>query len=269
MRNRDHSEDSRNLVNSLSKGLRVLEAFTAERPEMTLSEVARAAAIDAGTAFRMLNTLVMLGYVSRSKDKQFRLTLKVIDLGLHAIGRSDLRELARPVLRSLVGEISEAASVGVLDGADILYVERVRAGLTRLGVDIRIGTNIPAVSGVIGHAILAFLPDAERERVLAMKPRRGELAVAQFSKLELKRVLAAVRRQGYAMQDSAFGNGLRILAAPVLDIDGYPVAAVSVAAPAVRMPPDEFRALALEPVRGAARDIAKAVQASGTISAAV
>ncbi len=268
MRKRGQPENGKNLVNSLSKGLRVLEAFTAERPEMTLSEAARAAGIDAGTAFRMLNTLVMLGYVSRGDDKRFRLTLKVVDLGFHAIGRSDLRELARPLLRSLVGEISEAASVGVLDGADILYIERVRAGLIRLGVDIRIGTNIPAVSGVIGHAILAFLPDAERERVLAMKPRRGELAERQFSKPELKRVLAAVRRQSYAMQDSAFGNGLRILAAPVLDIDGYPLAAVSVAAPAARMSADKFRELALQPVRAAAKDIARAVQASGTVSAA-
>ena len=61
------------------------------------------------------------------EGRRFRLTLKVIDLGLHAIGRSDLRELARPILRSLVDEVSEAASLGVLDGADILYVERVRA----------------------------------------------------------------------------------------------------------------------------------------------
>ena len=106
-------EDSRNVVNSLSKGLRVLEAFTFERPEMTLSEVARYAAIDPGTAFRMLNTLVMLGYVARVPEgRRFRLTLKVIDLGLHAIGRSDLRELARPILRSLVDEVSEAASLG-------------------------------------------------------------------------------------------------------------------------------------------------------------
>ena len=109
------ADDQRNLVNSLSKGLRVLEAFSAERTEMTLSEVGRAAGIDPGTAFRMLNTLVMLGYVARVPDsKRFRLTLKVVDLGLHAIGRSDLRELARPILRSLVGEISEAASLGVL-----------------------------------------------------------------------------------------------------------------------------------------------------------
>jgi IclR family transcriptional regulator, pca regulon regulatory protein len=262
--------DSRNLVNSLSKGLRVLESFTAERTEMTLSEVAKAAGIDPGTAFRMLNTLVSLGYIARAPEgKRFRLTLKVIDLGLHAIGRSDLRELSRPILRSLVGEVSEAASVGVLDGSDILYVERVRAGLTRLGVDIRIGTNIPAVSGVIGHAILAWLPDIERDRVLAIPPRRGELAVVNFTRNEMKRTLDTVRRQGYALQDSAFGNGLRILAAPVLDIDGYPLAAVSVAAPAVRLTTEEFRARALEPVCSAAADIARAVQASGTISATV
>jgi IclR family pca regulon transcriptional regulator len=78
-----------------------------------------------------------------------------------------------------------------------------------------------------------------------------------------------VRRQGYALHDSLFGNGLRILAVPVLDTDGYPVASVSVAAPAVWLSIDEFRALALAPVRSAAADIARAVQASGTISTAV
>jgi IclR family transcriptional regulator, pca regulon regulatory protein len=263
-------EDSRNVVNSLSKGLRVLEAFTFERSEMTLSEVARHAGIDPGTAFRMLNTLVMLGYVARVPEgRRFRLTLKVIDLGLHAIGRADLRELARPILRSLVDEVSEAASLGVLDGADILYVERVRAGLTRLGVDIRIGTLIPAASGIIGHAILAFLPAAERERILETPPRRSAATLQSLSKAELARTLELTRQRGYALQDSLFGNGLRVLAVPVLDGDGYPVAAISLAAPVVRMSMDEFRARSLEPVRAAARQVALAVQASGTISTAI
>lgn len=262
-------DGSKNLVNSLSKGLRVLEAFTAERPEMTLSEVARAASLDPGTAFRMLNTLNLLGYVARVPgSKRFRLTLKVIDLGLHAIGRSDLRELARPILRSLVGETTEAASIGVIDGGDIIYIERVRAGLTRLSVDIRIGTNIPAVIGVIGHAILAFLPEAERERVLAIEPRRSILEAGPFSKDEFRQMLDGVRQRGYAMHDSPFHNGLRILAAPVLDTDGFPLAAISVVAPAMHTPSDQFLALALEPVRKAAAAIARAIQASGTISAA-
>ena len=266
----DADDDQRNLVNSLAKGLRVLEAFTAERPELTLSEVAVLAKLDPGTAFRMLNTLVMAGYISRIPDsKRFRLTLKVTDLGLHAIGRADLREIARPILRSLVGEVNEAASLGVLDGADILYIERVRAGLTRIGVDIRIGTTIPAFWSTIGEAMLAFLPPRELDRILAIAPRPGIFPHKPMNKDEIMRSLQSVRATGYALRDSYFGSGLRVLAVPVLDTDNYPVAALSVAVPQIQLSVDEFRQRALDAVRRAAKDIARVVQASGTISAAV
>jgi IclR family pca regulon transcriptional regulator len=264
----ESDQGGRSVVNSLGKGLRVLESFSAERSEMTLSEVAAQAQLDPGTAFRMLNTLVMLGYVSRIPDsRRFRLTLKVTDLGLHAIGRADLRETARPILRSIVDELNEAASLGVLDGGDVLYIDRVRAGLTRIGVDIRIGTTIPAFCSAIGQAILAYLPPAELARVLAAAPRPGGLPNKPMSKDELKRDLADVRANGFALRDSYFNSGLRILSVPVLDIDNYPVAAVSVAAPAIRVTTKEFRKRALDPVRQAAKDIARAIAASGTISA--
>lgn len=264
--NRD--DDARNVVNSLAKGLRVLEAFSADRPELTLTEVAGMAKLDPGTAFRMLNTLVMLGYVARiPESKRFRLTLKVTDLGFHAIARADLREVARPILRSLVGEVNEAASLGVLDGADILYVERVRAGLTRIGVDIRIGTTIPAFWSTIGEAMLAFLPPEELVRVLSIKPRPGNFPHKPMNKDEIMRNLRHVRDTGYSLRDSYFGSGLRVLAVPVLDFDDYPLAALSVAVPQIQMSVKEFKARALDAVQRAAKDLARAVQASGTISA--
>src|SRR5215831_17913783 len=148
--------EAKSSVQSLAKGFRVLEAFSGDAEEMTLSEIADVARLDAGTTFRMVNTLVNLGYLARvPASRRFRLTLKVLDLGFHAIARKDLRALARPVLQSLVSEVSEAASFGVIEGADVLYIERVRAGFTRLGVDIRIGTTIPAAISAIGYAILA------------------------------------------------------------------------------------------------------------------
>ena len=132
-------------------------------------------------------------------------------------------------------------------------MERVRAGLTRLGVDIRIGTNIPAVSGVIGHAILAYLPPAERDRVLATAAPRGQLAALQpMTKAQIMQSIATVRRHRLRPAGFLFGNGLRILAAPVLDCDGHPVAAVSVAAPAIRLTLEEFSDRALAPVCAAA-----------------
>ena len=264
------AEDGRSVVNSLAKGLRILEVFTPEKAEMTLSEVASAAELDPGTAFRMLNTLVMLGYVSRiAETKRFCLTLKVVDLGLNAIARADLREIARPILRSLVGEVNEAASLGVLDGADILYIERVRAGLTRIGVDIRIGTTIPAFWSTIGEAMLAYLPQVELERVLSIKPRPGAFPHRPMNRSEIQGRLADVRTHGYALRDSYFGSGLRVLAVPVLDSDKYPLASISVAVPQMQLSTEDFRTLALGAVRRAAADMAKAVQASGTIFAAV
>lgn len=262
------SDDQRSVVNSLAKGLSILEAFTADRTEMTLSEMAATTELDPGTTFRMLNTLVMLGYVDRvSGSKRFRLTMKAADLGLNAIGHADLRELARPILRSLVGKVNEAASLGVLDGGDILYIERVRAGVARLGVDIRIGTTIPAYCSAIGHAMLAFLPQRDCERVLKAVPRPGTMPAVTVGRQMIEASVGEIRKTGYVLRDSYLGNGLRVLAVPVFDIDGYPIAALSVAAPAFRLPMDAFLKSALAPVKSAAGEIAKAIEAGGAVIA--
>jgi IclR family pca regulon transcriptional regulator len=255
-------KDSKSSVQSLAKAFRLLEAIAASESELTLSELAAAAALDPGTTHRMLNTFVDLGYVAKVESKRFSLTLKVLDLGFRAIGRRDIRTLARPLLRSLVDEVSEAASLGVLDGGDILYVERMRAGITRLGVDIRVGTLIPAVSSVIGWAILAFLPAADRDRALKQPTRQRDFReIDEPSDLEKR--LTAIRKQGYALSASRISTDLTVLSAPVLDRDGFPVAAISVAAPSVRMKPEELRARALDPLLKTSKMIAKGLEASG------
>jgi IclR family pca regulon transcriptional regulator len=261
--------ESKNAVQSLAKGFGVLEAFSDGVDEMTLSEIADVAGLDSGTTFRMVNTLVNLGYLARvAGSRRFRLTLKVLDLGFHAIARKDLRGLVRPVLQSLVGEISEAASFGVLEGGDVLYIERVRAGFTRLGVDIRIGTTIPAALSAIGYAILAFLPRDAVEGVLSSPPRHANLAVLPPSRAKLLPILERARHRGYVLQDSLISGGLRILAAPVLNREGYAVGAISVAAPSIRVTEENLKERALAPVRAAANDTARALEASGGTSLA-
>lgn len=260
----DEASSAKNVVQSLAKGFRVLHAFTAQEPELRLSDVARRAELDNATAFRLLNTLVGLGYVAKVPDtRKFRLTLKTLDLGFNAIARMDLRELARPLLRSLVGEVSEAASVGVLDGADVVYVERVQAGLVRLGVDVRVGTRIPAYYTAIGHAILAFLPREEARRVLALRERVKLRPQTPTSLAEIERRLDKVRRLGHATSESDIVSGLRVAAVPVLDSDGRAIASLSVAAPTVRMSLDEFLRLTVEPLKSAAHELGRALSAAG------
>lgn len=253
---------TKNSVQSLAKAFRLLEAIAGSESDLTLSELAVVAGLDPGTTHRMLKTLIDLGYVARSEAKRFTLTLKVLDLGFRAIGHRDMRTLARPILRTLVGEVSEAASLGVLSGNNVLYIERMRAGIMRLGVDIQIGTTIPAAGSVIGWAILAFLPPQESRRLMGTAAD-GNLAALRLEPADLARKLELVREQGYASGISPISNGISVLAVPVLDEEGYPVAAISVTAPSVRMTPDELTTLALGSLRSAAREISRGLQARG------
>jgi len=255
----------KSVVNSLAKGFRILECFEAASPELTLTEIARRTALEVGTAFRLVNTLAMLGYLDRVPGtKRYRLTLKVLDLGFMAIGRAELRDVARPVLRSLVGEIAEAASIGVLDGPDVVYIERVHAGLARLGVDVRIGSRIPAYYTAIGHAILAHLPREELTRVLGLRPPVRLAPEIPTTIEEIEPRLAAVRRTGYALHEPTVVTNLLVLAAPILDPEGLPYGAVSVAAPPVRVETARFIERAAEPVLRAAAKLGQAMRIAGS-----
>lgn len=260
----DKNASDKNSVQSLAKGFRVLEAFSADRIEMGLAEVARAANIDNATAFRFLNTLVQLGYLEKlTEAKRFRLTLKCLDLGFNAIARTDLRELARPLLRELVNDTIEAASIAVPDGADLVYVERVQAGLVRLGVDVRVGSRVPAYSTAVGQAILAHLPRETQVQLLEASPRR-KLTATTLTRLDaLLTKLDQIKRAGFALSDQENVSGLRVLAAPVLDADGVPLAALSVAAPAFAMPLKAFDTASRKAVMAAAAKLSRAVQAAG------
>ena len=257
----------KNVVHSLAKGFRVLQAFTSEEPELVLADIARRATLDNGTTFRLLNTLVMLGYVAKVGDtRRFRLTLNCLDLGFNAIAHSDLRWLARPILRTLVGEVNEAASIGVLDGTEVVYVERVHAGLARLGVDVRIGNRVPVHSTAIGQALLAFQPRETQIEILKAAPRvkLTERTVTDLNAL-LKR-FEIVRRRGYAVSDQENVAGLCVLAAPVKDIDDLPIAAISVAAPTMRVSAAELEKTGATPLLSAAKLLSRAMQAAGSTS---
>lgn len=260
-------DESKSQIRSLAKGFKVLEAFSPYEPNLTLTEICAKTGLDTGTVHRIINTLLSLGYLDRVPGtRKYRLSLKVLDIGFTAIGHMDLRALTRPILRSLVGQVNEAASLGTLDGGDIVYVERVHAGLVRLGVDVRIGARLPAYHSTLGHSILAYLPEDEKMRVLEARERIKISPKTPTTLEEIEERLERVRRNGYALGDQEIVQGLRVLAVPVFDVDGHVFASASVAAPAVNMSIEEFMALALAPLQKVAADIGKAMQVSGITS---
>jgi IclR family pca regulon transcriptional regulator len=261
------AENAKNLVQSAAKVFAVLRAFDAALPELTISDVAGRAGLDRGTAFRLIHTLVSLGYLRPvPASKRFRLTLKCLELGFLALSSQDLRAHAAPLLRERVPAIADAGSLGTLDGPDVIYLERVEAGQGRHDVDRRPGRRIRAYGAALGHAQLAFLPEAQQISVLesAERVKLSERTLTDLDALLTR--LRQVRTQGYAVSDGENAYGLRTVAAPVLDANGAPIAGVSLTIDANRMTLNEFVARARPEVMYVAKELTDAVRhSSGTI----
>jgi IclR family pca regulon transcriptional regulator len=264
------SDNPKNHVNSLAKAFAVLKAFDTGLPELTITEVAAGASIDRGTAFRLIHTLVSLGYVHAVPgSKRFRLGLKCLELGYSVLASHPLHAHAEPLLRALVPEVADAASLGVLDGGDVVYLTRVHTGLGRRDMDRRPGSRTGAYAAALGHAMLAYLPEAEQRTALESTPR---VKLSEHTLIALPDLLArlhTVRAQGYAVSDGENAYGLRTVAAPILNADGVPVAGISLTVDASRHSINDFVAQALPHVLRLSTDLGQALHLSlGGIAAA-
>jgi IclR family pca regulon transcriptional regulator len=257
----------KNQVQSVAKVFAVLKAFGAGTPELTAAEVAARAGLDRGTAFRLIHTLLDLGYLRAvPESRRYRLTLKCLELGFAALSAGDLPAHATPLLREVVPGIADAASLGVLEGGEVTYLARVEAGLDRHGVVRRPGTRVGAYATALGQAILAWLPRDEQVRQLEAVPRvmLSERTLTGLDALLAR--LAEVRARGFAVSDGENAYGLRTVAAPVLGPEGRPFAGASLTIAAARMEIDAFTTLAAPAVLRIAAELAEGVRLSmGTI----
>jgi IclR family pca regulon transcriptional regulator len=226
-------------VQSLERGLAVIQAFTAERPSMTLSEVAVATGVTRAAARRFLITLMSLGYV-RSDGRQFSLRPRVLDLGYAYLSSLSLPKVAEPHLEALVAEVNESSSVSVLDGDEIVYVARVPVSRI-MTVAISVGTRFPAYATSMGRVLLAGLADDELDDYLAKVALVRLTGRTVTSRSALRAEILRVRAQGWALVDQELEDGLRAVAAPIRDRNGRTVAAVNVSVAASRMPLDAIR----------------------------
>lgn len=207
-------------VEALAKGLGVLECFDAAHPDMTLSEIARRVGLSPAAARRSLITLGALGYVGLN-GKRFHLRPKVMSLGsgFYFVARID--ELLLPELRQIVEAHGDAASVAMLDGADVIYIAHHSTQRARRATAV-VGARYPAHATSLGRVLLAGLPDDVLERTLAaMTP------VALTDKAALRAVVHEARVAGFATTVDQLDYGITALAVPVRGADGRVVAALN------------------------------------------
>ncbi|KUM83160.1 MULTISPECIES: IclR family transcriptional regulator domain-containing protein [Streptomyces] len=237
-------ELGREFIESLARGLTVLTAFGEGRAALTLTDVARATGLARATARRALITYEHLGLVrGQPESRTFGLTPRVLSLGFPPLSRTSLPRIAAPHLADLSARVGESTALAVLVSsgptAEIQYTARAVSPRI-MGVDIRVGTRLPAAATSLGRVLLSDPEDSA--------------ASAGF---------ARVRSQGYALLDEAWEDGLRTLAVPLRDRTGRAVAAVNVALHAAGRTAEECVAEILPELRLTASRIEQELHAAG------
>ncbi len=240
-------------VQVLDRVFAILDRLAEDGGELGAAELAAHLDLHKSTGHRLLTVLERNSYVERNPvTGKYRLGWKLIDLGMRAIARMDLRELARPELKRLMDETGETAHLGVLRKGEVVSVANVQSRRT-LRTPGTVGQRAPAHCSSQGKAILAFLSPEELREFVQTHGLKAytKNTLARFSALRAE--LERVRELGYAVDNEEYEEGLKCIGAPVRDHSGEIVTAISIAGPASRLGRDRMPALVHSVTSAAAR----------------
>jgi IclR family pca regulon transcriptional regulator len=255
------SQSDPDFMQSLARGLMVMEAFVELGPDQSIASLARHTGLPRGVVARCLHTLVMTGYVAQD-DRCFAVRPKVLGLARAYLSDHSLSAIAQPLLENLRDRLGESCSLGVLDGADVLYV--ARASHSRImAIGLHVGSRLPAWCTSMGRILLSGLPSERREALLPADPPplRTPLTVASLE--DLRRVLDQAARDGLAIVDQELELGLRSVAVPVRDTRGQVMAALNVGVNAMEHSVEHLRDVIAPALAQTATQIAQAISLAG------
>jgi IclR family pca regulon transcriptional regulator len=243
---------SRDFVQSLERGLAIIRVFGADRPSMTVSEIAAEIGLTRAAVRRFLLTLTELGYVT-GRNNRFELTPRVLELGYSYLSALSFPDVALPHLEQLVADTAEASEGSILDRGDIVYVVRV-PGPAMMTISVNVGARRPAYATAMGRVLLAHLPAAELDSYLDTYELVPVLPRTITEVDEFRAELKRVRENGYALVNQELEEGLVAVAVPVRDRTGRVRAAINLSTHIGRKSAKEMRALVPQ-VRAAAAGI--------------
>ncbi|MGQ9584739.1 MAG: IclR family transcriptional regulator [Anaerolineae bacterium] len=222
-------------VQSVNRALDILEAFDPEHPEWGVSALSRELRLHKATTYRLLQTLRARGLVEQNPlTGNYRLGLRLYELGLRVISPADLIYTARDYLRDLAARVGESASIAVLNGRDAVTISKAD-GQVPGGVVQTLGRSQRAHTTANGKVLLAHLPPTRLDALLSGVSLEPYTDRTITNPDQLRAHLAQVRRQGYALDNQETAPGLCCAAAPIRDHSGAVVAAIGISGPSSRL----------------------------------
>ena len=226
-------------IQVLRKAVAVLETLSAAGRPLSLAEVARRLKYPKPTIYRILRSFQELGYLAQDRATgSYAPTSRLAHLGRY--GHSlELRRRALPAMEMLHARFNETVNLGVLEGDQISYLAYLET--TRpLRLMVRPGSKDPFHCTALGRAIAAFLPERDRQGLVARVRFEARTTRTVRTRPALTKILRETRRRGWAIDDEECDLGIVCLGVPLIDA-GAPVAAVSITVPKLRLTPTRER----------------------------
>jgi DNA-binding IclR family transcriptional regulator len=250
-------------VHAVERAVRLLFAFSAERPALSLAELARQVGLSKSTARRLLLTLERLGLVTAEPATAlYRLGARCLELGAAAQAAIDLRSRALPVMRRLVDEVGESAYLMIPRGPEAICVEIVEARRGPRVLFTEVGTAFPLHAGAAPRALLAAVPEPVVAQVLA-GPLRVYTPRTLTDLAALRRDVDEIRAAGYALSVEELVPGFAGVGAVIRDHRQEPVGALSISGLRARFEGPDRERLVTALIR-AVGEISRAMGAPGS-----
>jgi IclR family transcriptional regulator, pca regulon regulatory protein len=216
-------------VNAVEKAMRVLMAFDGRQRHLSLSRIAALTELDLSATQRFTFTLLELGYLRKDElTRQYELSPRLLEFTSHYLASSDLVARATPYLQQLALDTEETVNLTVLDGPEIVFVQRIVSRHV-LDPSFLVGSRLPAYATAPGLAMLASLPEAEVDALLAERPPVAHTRHTVVDPRAIHARLLEIRRKGYAHTREEYFLGDYSVAVPVLGADGRAAGAINVA----------------------------------------
>ncbi|HMF79341.1 MAG TPA: IclR family transcriptional regulator [Bryobacteraceae bacterium] len=239
-------------VQVLDRAFQILNVLADESAGIGLTDISARLKLHKSTVHRLITVLENSRFVEKNTvTAKYHLGSRLMELGLSAVSRLDVYEVAGPYLRELVKETGETAHLAVLREGQVVSLINVESSQT-LRTPTTVGTRNPAHCTSLGKAMLAFTAQQQVEDFLQLELLKSYTRKTITSRVRFKAELAEIRARGYAVDDEEREPGLRCIGAPVWDSSGEVVAAISVAGPVFRITRSRISALSRTVMRIAA-----------------
>lgn len=221
----ENSKKSGDHIQSLERGLLVIQAFSHKKQTLTITEASKITGLSRPTVRRILLTLENLGF-AESANNVFSLTARILSLGYAYLSSSNIWSLAHPFMSKLAEKTGESCSISILDQSDIIYVARVSTKRI-MSINLDVGSRLPAYATSMGHVLLANLPKDQLEKYIDTLDFEKFTNKTIDSKEQLLHILEGTREQNWGGVDQQFEEGLRSIAVPIRNRNGKVIAAIN------------------------------------------